>query len=65
MSQPGRSITIAILGADALAEDILAKLLEEHEGYDVRLLDASYPTGLIDELLDGVDMVLFTPALDT
>ena len=66
MSHPSRSTTIAILGADVLlAEDILAKLLEEREGYDVRLLDVSYPTSLIDELLDGVDIALFAPALDT
>ena len=54
--------TIAILGADTLAEDILAKLLHD-EGYSTRVLEA-YPTGLVSELLDGVDVLLLTPGLD-
>jgi hypothetical protein len=50
--------TVAILGAHTLVEDILARLLEE-EGYDARILEA-YPTGVVDELLDGVDAFLST-----
>ena len=40
-----RPTTIAILGADTLAEDILAKLLRE-AGYETRLLEA-HPTCLV------------------
>jgi hypothetical protein len=57
-----RPTTIAILGADTLAEDILAKLLRE-EGYSTRLLEA-HPAGLVTELLDGADVLLLTPGLD-
>ena len=55
--------TVAILGTDSLAEDILARLLR-HEGYNTRIIDA-YPTGLVDELLEGVDVLLLSPGLDT
>ena len=55
--------TVAILGANTLLDRVLARLLED-EGYDTRLLEASYPTGLIDELLDGVDVLLLSPYLD-
>jgi hypothetical protein len=54
--------TVAILGADTLAEDILAKLLRE-AGYSTRLLEA-HPAGLVTELLDGADVLLLTPSLD-
>jgi hypothetical protein len=53
--------TIAILGTDALAEDILARLLER-EGYHVRHLEA-YPTDPMDQRLDGVDLLLLVPGL--
>jgi hypothetical protein len=52
---------VAILGTDALAEDILARLLER-EGYHVRHLEA-YPTDPMDEQLDGVDVLLLVPGL--
>jgi hypothetical protein len=54
--------TIAIIGADALAEDVLAQLLGR-EGYSTRHLEASYPTGPVSELLDGVDVVLVAPSM--
>jgi len=54
--------TIAILGTDALAENILARLLER-EGYDVRHLEA-HPTGPIEGLLDGLDLLLVAPGLN-
>ncbi|HZF58592.1 MAG TPA: hypothetical protein VEZ19_08965 [Rubrobacter sp.] len=54
--------TVAILGADTLAEDILAKLLRE-AGYSTRLLEA-HPAGLVDQWLDGADVLLLTPGLD-
>ena len=53
---------VAILGPDTLAEDILARLLER-EGYAVRSLGA-YPSGVVDELLEGVDLLLLAPGLD-
>jgi hypothetical protein len=53
--------TVAILGADTLAEYGLVLLLRE-EGYDARNLGA-YPTGFRDELLDGVDVLLLAPGL--
>ena len=56
------STTVAILGTDTLAEGILARLLER-EGYSTRLLEASYPMRIVDELLDGVDLLLLTPGL--
>ncbi len=53
---------VAILGADTLGEDILARLLQQ-EGYATRLIEA-HPTGLVDdELLEGVDVVLLSPGL--
>ena len=62
MSRPTSSpTTVAILASDTLAEGILARLLQE-EGYATRLLGA-YPTGLMDNLLDGVDVLLLTPSL--
>ena len=63
MTHPRSSATttIAILGTDALAEDILARLLER-EGYHVRHLKA-YPTDPMDERLDGVDVLLVVPGL--
>jgi hypothetical protein len=54
--------TVAILGTDSLAEDILARLLR-HEGYTTRIIEA-YPSGVVDELLDGVDVLLLAPGLD-
>ncbi len=54
--------TVAILGTGTLSEDILARLLER-EGYAVRHLEAP-PTGLIEGLLSGVDVLLLAPGLD-
>jgi hypothetical protein len=38
-------------------------LLLEGSGYDTTLLD-SYPTGVVDEMLEGADLLLFAPRLD-
>lgn len=57
-----KSATIAILGADTLVEDILARVLER-EGYTTRLLGA-HLADRIDGLLDGVDTLLLAPGLD-
>ncbi len=54
--------TIAILGTDTLAEGILARLLER-EGYNTRILEP-YRTSLVDELLDGVDVLLPAPGIE-
>src|SRR3712207_9482910 len=53
--------TVAIVGTEGLAEDILARLLER-EGYHVRHLEA-YPTNPMDERLDGVNVLLVIPGL--
>ena len=53
--------TVAILGADTLVEDSLARLLER-EGYNTRILEP-YRTDLTSEPLDGVDVVLLAPGL--
>jgi hypothetical protein len=55
------TVVVAILGTDALSEDILARLLER-EGYHVRHLEA-YPTDPMDERLEGVDVLLVVPGL--
>jgi len=54
--------TIAILGSDTVVGRALCVLLESH-GYNTVLLD-SYPTGVVDELLEGADLLLLAPRLD-
>jgi hypothetical protein len=54
--------TIAILGADTVVGRALCALLEG-SGYHTRPLGA-YPTGVVDELLDGADLLLLAPRLD-
>ena len=54
--------TIAILGADTVVGSALCALLEG-SGYRTTPID-SHPTGIADELLDGVDLLLLTPRLD-
>ena len=54
--------TIAILGADTVVGRALCALLES-SGYHTRPLD-TYPTGVIDELLEGADLLLIAPRLD-
>ena len=53
---------IAILGADTVVGRALSVLLEG-SGYQTTLLD-SYPTGVVDELLDGAHLLLLTPRVD-
>lgn len=53
---------IAILGADTVVGRALAALLEG-SGYEISPLE-TYPTGLVDELLDGADLLLLVPRLD-
>jgi hypothetical protein len=54
--------TIAILGCDTVVGRSLSVLLEG-SGYDTKLLDA-YPTGVVDELLEGAHLLLLTPRVD-
>jgi hypothetical protein len=54
--------TIAILGSDTVVGRTLSLLLEGH-GYQTILLD-SYPTGIVDELLDGAHLLILTPRVD-
>jgi hypothetical protein len=54
--------TIAILGCDTVVGRSLSVLLEG-SGYETTLLDA-YPTGVVDELLEGAHLLLITPRVD-
>jgi hypothetical protein len=54
--------TIAILGADTVVGRALCALLEG-SGYRTIPIE-SYPTGVVDELLVGVDLLLLAPRLD-
>jgi hypothetical protein len=54
--------TIAVLGADTVVGSALCALLEGH-GYRIAPIDA-HPTGVVDELLEGADLLLFAPRLD-
>ena len=54
--------TIAILGSDTVVGSALSALLEG-SSYRTRLLE-SYPTGVVDELLAGADLLMLTPRVD-
>jgi hypothetical protein len=54
--------TIAILGADTVVGRALCALLEG-SGYHTTPL-GSHPTGVVDELLEGADLLLLAPRLD-
>jgi hypothetical protein len=54
--------TIAILGCDTVVGRSLCVLLEG-SGYQITLLDA-YPTGIVDELLEGAHLLILTPRVD-
>jgi hypothetical protein len=54
--------TIAILGSDTVVGRSLSVLLES-SGYQTTLLD-SYPTGVVDELLEGAHLLILTPRVD-
>jgi hypothetical protein len=54
--------TIAILGANTVVGSALCALLEDH-GYRTVPLDAR-GVGVVDELLEGADLLLLAPRLD-
>jgi hypothetical protein len=60
--QHHQTTTIAILGADTVVGSALCALLGDH-GYRIYPLD-SHPTGIVDELLEGADLLLLAPRLD-
>ena len=62
MQYPEPTTTIAILGADTVVGRALFALLES-SGYETTPLDA-HPTGVVDELLEGADLLLLAPRLD-
>ena len=62
MQYPKPTTTIAILGCDTVVGRSLSVLLEG-SGYKTTLLDA-YPTGVVDELLDGAHLLILTPRVD-
>ena len=59
---PQPPTTIAILGSDPVVGRSLCVLLEG-SGYKSTLLDA-YPTGVVDELLEGAHFLILTPRVD-
>ena len=62
MRQDQPTATIAILGSDTVVGRTLSLLLEG-SGYQTTLLE-SYPTGIVDELLEGAYLLLLTPRVD-
>jgi len=60
--EPSQPTTIAILGANTVVGRALCALLE-NSGYKTRPLD-TYPTGVVDEVLKGADLLLIAPRLD-
>ena len=57
-----QTTTIAILGADTVVGSALCALLEG-SGYRTTALN-SHPTGVVDDLLEGADLLLLAPRLD-
>jgi hypothetical protein len=62
VQQHPQPTTIAILGSDTVVGRSLSVLLEG-SGYQTTPLD-SYPTGVVDELLEGAHLLLLTPRVD-
>ena len=62
MREDQPTTTIAILGCDTVVGRSLYVLLEG-SGYETTLLDA-YPTGVVDELLEGAHLLILTPRVD-
>ena len=62
MPEDQPKITIAILSSDTVVGRTLSLLLEGSD-YQTTLLD-SYPSGVVDELLEGAHLLLLTPRVD-
>jgi hypothetical protein len=62
VEHPEPTTTIAILGCDTVVGRSLSVLLEG-SGYQTTLLD-SRPTGVVDELLEGANLLILTPRVD-
>jgi hypothetical protein len=63
VQQPNQpATTIAVLGSDTVVGSAICALLEG-SGYRIAPID-SHPTGVVDELLDGADLLLLAPRLD-
>ena len=62
MQHHDQPTTIAILGADTVVGSALCALLEG-SGYRITPL-GTHPTGVVDELLEGADLLLLAPRLD-
>ena len=62
MRQNRQPTTVAILSTDTVVERALSALLEG-SGYKTRPLD-TYPTGVVDEMLEGADLLLLAPRLN-
>jgi hypothetical protein len=62
VQQQRQPTTIAILGCDTVVGSSLSVLLEG-SGYETTLFDA-YPTGIVDELLEGAHLLILTPRVD-
>ena len=60
---PPHPTTIAVLGADTVVGRALCARLDNF-GYGTIAIDA-YPTGVVDELLEGAELLLIVPRLDT
>jgi hypothetical protein len=54
--------TVAVLGADTVVGSALCALLGGH-GYRINPLE-THPTGVVDELLEGANLLLLVPRLD-
>ena len=62
MQHDQTTATVALLGADTVVGRALCALLEA-SGYRTTPLD-SHPTGVVDDLLDGADLLLLAPRLN-
>jgi hypothetical protein len=62
VQHPEPTTTVAILGADTVVGSALCALLEDSGCRTTPI--GSHPTGVVDELLDGADLLLLAPRLD-
>jgi hypothetical protein len=62
VQHPEPATTVAILGAETVVGSALCALLED-SGYRITPFDTS-PIGVVDDLLDGANLLLLAPRLD-